>query len=282
MKINLLPDRIKAHWMAYEKHDISYEAFQALEKRELDRYQAFWAEALILPPHTDLYQSLISEIVKYTGLTKEETEIYCDSAVEDLASIWRKLGSAMKEQRCIESFYECKTYIYELMAWHSLRDDNTPLAYVMALEFAKRAGIKTHLDFGSGVGSGTILFQRHGIDSWMCDISRTMLQFAQWRSVKRKGFTQSPIWAGTLDLWGHMRGQFDFITAMEVIEHLYDPIGMIENLCGALIPGGYLFIQLSSCRPDSERPQHIVTDPAPIFQRLRELGMQKVWCDDWV
>jgi 2-polyprenyl-3-methyl-5-hydroxy-6-metoxy-1,4-benzoquinol methylase len=278
--MNLLPDRIKAHWAQHEQGEITYEQFQALEKKELDRYQAFWAEALILPDHTDLYESLISEIVEYTGLTADETKVFCDHAVQDLASEWRKIPH--KDPTMIEGFYNLKLYIYELMAWHSLKDDNTPLAYVMALEFARKSGCKKHLDFGSGVGSGTILFQKYGVESWMCDISQRLLNFAHWRQCRRKSLSGSPIYAGVYDLWKHMANQFDFITAMEVIEHLYDPLATIDNLYKALKPEGYLFLQLNSCRPDPERPQHIVTDPQPIFERLSSLGMTKVWCDNWV
>ena len=281
---NLLPDRIKTHWANHEAGQFSYEEFQRLEKLELDRYQAFWTEALILPPHKDLYESLVSEIASYTGLKADEIKVYCDNAVEDLAALWRKGHVQPGDPAALRAYYESKLWIYELMAWHSLRLDNTPLAYVMALEFAKKTNRTKHLDFGSGVGSGTILFERHGIGSWACDISATLLNFGRFRLNNRMtAFAGgSPMWAGVENLWKHLKGQFDFITAMEVFEHLYDPIGMIDNLHDVLTPGGYLFIQLSSCHPDPERPQHIVTDPQPIFKRLDELGMVKVWSDNWV
>lgn len=279
MQITLLPDRVKAAWERCDKKEITYEQFQAIEALEIRRYQKLWTEALILSEYTDLYESLLTEIWDYTGLPIEEIRSWCDQAVEKIARSWELSRPQGREQ--IEKWYDSALYIYELMAWHSLRNDNTPLAYVGALEFAKRVGIKNHFDFGSGVGSGTILFHRHGIQSWMGDISTLLLEFARKRAVKR-GCLNSTIWTGLEGIWPYLKNQFDFITAMEVFEHLYDPIQTLENLHGALVSGGYLFIQLSSCRPDPERPQHIVTDPQPIFKRLSELGMVKVWSDGWV
>jgi hypothetical protein len=52
----------------------------------------------------------------------------------------------------IESFYESATHIYDLINWHTVRDDSGPLAYVVALQIARAHNVRTCLDFGSGVG----------------------------------------------------------------------------------------------------------------------------------
>src|SRR5216684_3944815 len=65
----------------------------------------------------------------------------------------------------VEKYYDAADeYIEELMWWHTLADDISPLAYVVALEFASSVGCKACLDFGSGVGSGALLFRRHSFD----------------------------------------------------------------------------------------------------------------------
>ena len=71
------------------------------------------------------------------------------------------------------------------MWWHTLNEDDTPLAYVTALKFAASHGAKAVLDFGSGVGSGGILYARNGFDVTLADISSVMLEFCAWRFKAR-------------------------------------------------------------------------------------------------
>lgn len=282
-EIYLLPDRIKSVWALCEvernEDRLEWEHAEAIEKHELAGYQKIWTEALILPGFTDLYESLVQEICNYNGMKPEEVKIYCDKATEALARLWE--SGPYTPPEAIHRFYESPHYIFELMAWHSLKDDNTPLAYVMALEFAQQVGIKKHLDFGCGVGSGTILFNKYGIESWAADISAQLLQFAVSR-FGVGGWHPTPIWLGHQSALGNLKhSPFDLITAMEVFEHLAYPLETLDHLYNALTPGGYLFIQLSSCKPDPTRPQHIVTDPTPIYAKLDQLGMTKVWGDTW-
>ena len=99
----------------------------------------------------------------------------------------RSQATPSDEPRSIERFYdESRTTMYELMWWHSLRDDASPLAYVTALHLAQQRGCRRYLDFGAGVGSGGILFARHGFDVTLADISSTLLQFTSWRLGRRE------------------------------------------------------------------------------------------------
>ena len=72
-------------------------------------------------------------------------------------------------------------YSYELMWWHSLVQDQGPLAYVVALHLALHNGFKDSLDFGSGVGSGGLLFAKHGFSITLADVSSTLLDFSRRR-----------------------------------------------------------------------------------------------------
>ncbi len=67
------------------------------------------------------------------------------------------------------------------MWWHTLADDISPLAYVVALEFASSVGCKACLDFGSGVGSGALLFRRHSFDVTPRRYQSIMLSFCKYR-----------------------------------------------------------------------------------------------------
>jgi hypothetical protein len=58
--------------------------------------------------------------------------------------------------------------------------------------------------------------------------------------------------------------------------HLADPVETVEKLWNPLKPGGYLSARISA-EPDEERPQHIVYDFEPTFERRRALGFIRVW-----
>jgi SAM-dependent methyltransferase len=75
--------------------------------------------------------------------------------------------------------------------------------------------------------------------------------------------------------------KYDFITAMDVFEHIAEPQKAVEPLAAALRPGGILFGRFN-VEPDEDRPSHIARDFGPMFNRLTELGFEECWRDDWL
>src|SRR5215813_9562729 len=146
-----------------------------------------------------------------------------------------------------------------------------------ALDFARSRGCKSYLDFGSGIGSGAILFARYGMDVACADISSSLLAFSRWRFQKRH------LNARLIDLKkGPLpRSAFDLVTAMDVFEHLTDPAGSVDQIWETLRPGGFLY-GLFACDGEDARPQHIVHDFEPVFRRLRDRGFVQVWEDAWL
>jgi len=71
------------------------------------------------------------------------------------------------------------------------------------------------------------------------------------------------------------------ILAMDVFEHLIDPVEAVERLWRALRPGGLFFARIQ-VEDAGTHPQHIVRDFAPTFARMRELGLVEVWRDTWL
>jgi 2-polyprenyl-3-methyl-5-hydroxy-6-metoxy-1,4-benzoquinol methylase len=145
------------------------------------------------------------------------------------------------------------------------------------LKFAAAHGARKVLDFGSGVGSGGLLFAQNGFDVTLADISSVLLEFCAWR------FKQRDLRARFIDLKAERlpTQSLDFITAMDVFEHLTEPVGTVDVLADALRPGGYIFGRFAS-EIDPDRPMHIVQDFGPVFARLGERGFTEVWRDDWL
>jgi 2-polyprenyl-3-methyl-5-hydroxy-6-metoxy-1,4-benzoquinol methylase len=201
----------------------------------------------------------------------------CQAAVNTVKDEWTD-DATRGDIRAIVEFYDhSPAMIYELMWWHTLVDDQSPLAYVTALEFAMQKGCRSHLDFGAGVGAGSILFGRGGMETASADISATLQAFSRWRLDLRK------LPARSIDLKTSALPErsFDFVTAMDVFEHLPDPVRTVEELDGALRPGGYLFARLHA-EKDEQRPQHIVMDFGPTLRKLEALGFAEVWRDEWL
>jgi SAM-dependent methyltransferase len=273
----LLPDRLKAAWGAVEAGALAREAWNAQHEAGLQEYRERWRAALLAGAESDLARSLVGEIAAYTGSAPEQVERRCRGAVEALAAQWREQVDA-RSRDSIEAFYDgSEAYVYDLMWWHALEYDLSPLGYVTALEFAQRRGCRRYLDFGSGVGAGALLFGRHGLQPALADISSTLLAFSRWRLARR----QQP--AAFFDLKSEKLPDagFDIITAMDVFEHLVEPAAAVDQLECALAPGGYLFGRFHG-EIDPAHPQHIARDFSATFDRLRELGFTQVWQDEWL
>lgn len=274
----LLPDQLKMLWHAVDQQQLTIEAFTSEQERLLAAYRQTWEQALLLEGHQALSESLLAELGAYMGgADMAEMQRRCVQAVTTLKGEWHA-KVIPGNRRSVEQFYdESQTTIYELMWWHTLCDDASPLAYVTALHFARQHGCRSSLDFGAGVGSGGLLFARHGLAVTLADISSTLLGFSQWR-LARRGLPATYL---DLKAGGLPRHAFDFVTAMDVFEHLVDPVETVEQLWNALQPGGFLYARISA-ESDENRPQHIVQDFGPTFARMQALGFVQIWEDEWL
>ena len=272
----LLPDRLRKLWGDVEAGRLAWQAAMKEQERLLGGYRAQWERALLDGPATDLRNGLLHEMAAYAESDVGETERRCADALADLRREWERDVDPSRRET-IERFYESRATIYELMDWHSLRDDNGPLAYVLALDIARAHRVASCLDFGSGVGSGALLFGGAGIDTTLADISSTLLDFCRWRLARRS------VRAGFVDLKLATLPdeRFDMVLAMDVFEHLADPVDAAEQIWRTLKPGGLLFARIHA-EDDPDRPHHIVRDFTPTFARMRALGLVETWRDGWL
>ena len=226
----------------------------------------------------DLKHSLLRELATYLGEDDVGViEARCRAIGQELRDDWQRIV-APEDRSSIEQFYDqSPAHLFELTWWHTLVDDQTPLAYVLALEFARRHPGRRYLDFGAGIGSGAVLFAREGFEVALADISSPLLRFGEWR-LGQRGLRGQILDLKTLELPAQA---FDVITTMDVLEHLADPVQAVDRLAAALRPGGHVFGRFAA-HEDPERPQHIVFDFEPTFRRLEALGFVEVWRDNWL
>lgn len=273
----LLPDRLKVLWNE-KAASRSAEDCYALQTAWTAEYAALWADALCLPGETGLKASFCRELSVLTGNPDlGDIERRCRGAMLQMKKEWEDKVRADDAGTVVEYYDRSREYAYELMWWHTLEEDHSPLAYVCALHLAVKQGARSMLDFGSGVGSGALLFARHGISVALADISSALLDFARRRLAARS------VPAAFFDLKTQALPDksYDFITAMDVFEHIAEPEETIDSLARALRPGGILFGRFSA-EIDDDRPSHIARDFGPTFRRLEELGFRECWRDEWL
>ena len=270
----LVPDRLAELWQNVEAGQMSREDYVREQEQLLEPYRVEWRNALLCDGETDLRASLLKEVAAYYHVSDlVDIDRSCDLAVDTLRCEWVRTVDS-HQRSSIEGFYESATHIYDLINWHTVRDDSGPLAYVLALHIACAHNLQSCLDFGSGVGSGGLLFCGANIDTTLADISTTLLNFARWRFDRRR------LAARFLNLKDATlpEASFDMILAMDIFEHLVDPVEAVQQLCRAMKPAGLLFARIHA-EADPSHPQHIAEDFGPTFARMKELGFVEKWRD---
>ena len=236
-----------------------------VKSRSLSRQR--WAEALTLDPRTDLRAGLVAELAEYLGRPEEEVFERCRMGAGELAEAWRAAEPRTTQE--VAAFYrQADAYLYDLTWWHALAEDESALAQVEALEAAVGHRAHTVLDFGSGIGSLGLLFARYGLDVTLAEINPTLSGYARWR-FDRRGLSARFLDAGSEAL---PEAAFDFISAVDVLEHLPDPRAALRSLAAALRPGGTLFVHLPP-EVDPSRPMHLWHDPDALLRHLDEAGL---------
>ncbi|MEX1118516.1 MAG: class I SAM-dependent methyltransferase [Terrimicrobiaceae bacterium] len=273
-----VPTQLKSLWAGVEAGTSTPADFQKKEESLLQGYREIWADALTLPEESELAPSLCLELGRLVGCDDmDEVKTRCQRAMLAMKADWESTVRPGDEKTVEEYYDKSENYSYELMWWHTLEEDNSPLAYVSALHLALKNGCSSALDFGAGVGAGSLLFARHGATISLADISSTLLDFSR-RRLAARGIPATFIDLKTESL---PKNAYDFITAMDVFEHIAEPEKTAETLADSLKPGGILFGRFAA-EEDDERPSHIARDFGPMFERLAQLGFTETWKDEWL
>ena len=179
----LLPEELKRLWEGVDEGRRTAEEATAEQMRLVGERRRAWTEALLEPGAPSLAASLVRELACYVGVDDTVVEARCRGAIEQLRDEWTSDVDAA-DRSSVERYYRrTDGTLYELLWWHALVDDESPLAYVNALELARVEAprARRYLDFGSGVGSGGLLFARAGFEATLADISVPLLGLARWR-----------------------------------------------------------------------------------------------------
>ncbi len=117
-----------------------------------------------------------------------------------------------------------------------------------------------------------LLFQKAGIQTTLAEISRPSLDFARSR-VKRRALELRCVDLNHESLDGE---SFDLATAIDVLEHVPDPVGTLESITALVSPGGYVCFDLIAGGHDPDEPFHLMQSKYPIRARIRGMGYTPV------
>jgi 2-polyprenyl-3-methyl-5-hydroxy-6-metoxy-1,4-benzoquinol methylase len=102
------------------------------------------------------------------------------------------------------------------------------------------------LDVGCAAGAFLVAMREQGYEPHGLELAPAMVRHA------REEFGLSEVYQGTLDSAPFPRAWFDVITLFDVLEHVPDPVGVLQQARTFLRPGGILVLQtqdLSSWLP---------------------------------
>ena len=186
----------------------------------------------------DLYQDLAD----YTNRDYDLVKARCQTAHVELAWLWEQY-----KDDPIAFYRETDLYIFNLTYYQNRLQKNkihTWFEYMI-----KKHGWKTGLDYGGGIGEQTILANDGGVQMDFLEIegSKT-LEYARWRFEK---YGARPIFRSENY---KIDRDFDFINAMDILEHLENPEPVIKAI--------HKHTEWLFCNPEQVKynwlsPQHI-------------------------
>lgn len=236
----------------------------------MDKIKEIWEEAQKKGEHLNLQESLISELSDYLGIKNSVAKQRCMSAAQLMERKW--LAKAPRDKESILSFYsDCNYYLYELTWWHCLIEDRRFLDSVICMEFSKSKGLRSFLDFGCGIGSHSILMSKNQFDVTLFDVSKKLMEYSKWR-MQTRGL--SGRYCIGDDYW-ELDEKFQFILAMDVLEHISEPNQTLIRLSNMLDEKGILCASVPPI-PYPNRSMHQNFYRRDLRKIAETLGLQQI------
>jgi SAM-dependent methyltransferase len=221
----------------------------------------------------DVRSSVLDDLSQYYGLPPEECLQRCLHWEEWSVSEWHA-GNRSTHDGLRDFYNSVQSWSFDLLWYAYLQATGFgfPSSVIIARFAQKKCPGGRHLDFGSGVGVTSQLFARLGFDTTCADVSKTLLDFAQWR-IARRGDR-----AGILDLnQGELaKDQYDVVTAVDTLTHVPDFDATVHTLHRAIRPGGWLFTNFDVRKKGTEGSAwHLYEDALDLEFRLRRIGFAR-------
>ena len=161
----------------------------------------------------------------------------------------RRVNSANAEE-VVRFYRETESYIWELMAANNLIE--TLFNYGVTIQHLTRLGVHSALDYGAGIGSFVLAADAAGITMTHMDLPSPTLRFATWRYAIRQRSVRVIEASGC----HHDIPKSEAIICTEVVEHVSDPLALLNALAAALPSGGIVAVS-ESCAEVEKFASHL-------------------------
>jgi 2-polyprenyl-3-methyl-5-hydroxy-6-metoxy-1,4-benzoquinol methylase len=184
------------------------------------------------------------EIAKFNNIDEKRSLERIRTASDELATDWLRVNPASPSE--VESWYRRNSslYIYDLAGFHLY---GKHIRFTMDLIDLARGRV---LDYGAGNGDLCLELARRGHRTVYFDLEGETKRFVEWRAKNYK--------IKDIEFYSQrnlIRGRFDTIYSLDVLEHLLDPMDALNFLLERLEFGGKLIITAPFGSTDSH-PMH--------------------------
>lgn len=250
-----------AHWSPRQQAAFSSSEMQA------------YRDALRTADLSDVRAAVLDDLSTYYKLSADECVRRCINWEEWSVEEWYQQARRTPED--LANFYHStQSWSFDLLWYAYLQAEGYryPVSVAIAQSVPRpgRPGGARLLDFGSGVGATSQLFQRLGYETHLADISTSLLQFARFR-LERRGGTATYL---DLNTTSPTPNTYDVITAIDTLVHVPDLPATARMLHAALRPGGLLFANFDVRPATKENAWHLYEDDLPLRFQLHRVGFE--------
>jgi SAM-dependent methyltransferase len=191
----------------------------------------------------------------------EDAEIFRSLSFEEILTVWRLVGLDLSGQALAElkivgkiHLYRCRRCGFRFFdprlagddSFYSALHSHVPGYYAPSrpenernARFARQLGLQSILDVGCGTGSALNVARAEGLQTYGLELTPSAAQQA-----RESGHTIFSVPLRELDpSWN---GRFGMISLNQLLEHLPDPIGLLQDSVRLLSPNGVIGIAVPS------------------------------------
>lgn len=256
---------------ALSKHSIGWtkERTAAYQSAEMDAFR----EGLYAPGGRGARAGVLDDLVTFHHIEEAEAVQRCLDWEGASVAEWER--QPRDSRSAIAEFYSSvESWSFDLLWYAYLQAAGfgypQPVIIARHLTAEQRSG--NLLDFGSGVGAGAQLFDGLGFTVDLADVSKPLLEFAQFR-LDRRGMRARYLDLTTASL---PQAHYDVVVAIDTLVLVPDIAQTARDLHAAIKEGGLLFAHYDVRRAGRANAWHLYDDDLPMRYAVERAGFAPV------